>query len=119
MIAVLYRVDPVANAYPSLHLALVTLAALCAWKASRVMGLVLALSVPAVAIAVSLVKQHFILDAVTGIALALIIGLPLIAAYRPASGEAVGYSWRGPALFFAFAIFSYAVITAIGFWFPL
>jgi hypothetical protein len=119
MVAVLYRVDPVANAYPSLHLALLTLAALCAWKASRVMGLVLALSVPAVAIAVSLVKQHFILDTLTGIVLALLIGLPLISGYKPGSEETIGYSWRGPAAFFAFAIFCYAVITAIEFWFPL
>jgi hypothetical protein len=119
MVAVLYRVDPATNAFPSLHLALVTLAALAAWKASRMMGLILGLSVPMVAIAVLLVKQHFILDAVTGIGLALLIGAPLIAAYRSASGETIGYSWRGPAAFFTFAGFSYAVISLIGITWPL
>ncbi|MFO0990690.1 MAG: phosphatase PAP2 family protein [Hyphomicrobiales bacterium] len=119
MVAVLYQVDPSANAFPSLHLALVTLAALAAWKASRLMGLILGLSVPMVAIAVLLVKQHFILDVVSGIVLALLIGAPLISGYRPERKEAVGYSWRGPAAFFAFAGFNYAVIALIGVLWPL
>jgi hypothetical protein len=118
MVAVLYRVDPAANAFPSLHLALVTLAALAAWKASRMLGLLLGFSVPAVAIAVLLVKQHFLLDAMAGIGLALLIGAPLIASYQPASGENVGYSWRGAAVFLAFVLFSYAVVSLIGLWFP-
>jgi len=119
MVAVLYQVDPSVNAFPSLHLALVTLAALAAWKVSRLMGLILGLSVPAVAIAVLLVKQHFILDAVTGIVLAFLIGAPLIGAYRPADGETAGYSWWGPAVFVAFAVFCYAVISLIGIVWPL
>ena len=40
-----HRVDPAANAFPSLHLAWVTLAALAAWKASRMLGLLLGFSV--------------------------------------------------------------------------
>ena len=119
LVAVLYQVDPSVNAFPSLHLALVTLAALAAWKASRAMGLILGLSVPMVATAVLLVKQHFILDAVAGIALALLIGLPLICSYKPAPEEIVGYSWCGPAAFFGFAGFSYAVIALIGVMWPL
>lgn len=119
MVAVLYRVDPSINAFPSLHLALASLAAITVWRAFRSMGLALALSVPAVALAVCLVKQHFVLDAVAGILLALLIGLPIIGAYRPAVGEIVGYSWRGPALFAVFALFSYAIVAAIGQWFPL
>lgn len=114
MVAVLYRVDPSVNAFPSLHLALVTLAALAAWKASRMMGLILGLSVPTVAIAVLLVKQHFILDAITGVALALLVGLPLIGGYKPAASETAGYSWRGPAVFTAFVGFCYAIIILIG-----
>lgn len=119
MVAVLYQVDPSANAFPSLHLALVTLAALAAWKASRIMGLILGLSVPMVVIAVLLVKQHFILDAVSGIALALLIGLPQISGYKPAAGETAGYSWRGPMAFLGFAIFCYAVLALIGMLWPL
>jgi hypothetical protein len=119
MIAVLYQVDPSVNAFPSLHLALVTLAALAAWKTSRLMGLILGLSVPMVAIAVLLVKQHFILDAMTGIAIALLIGAPLIVTYRLGSSETAGYSWRGPAAFFAFAVFCYAIIALIGIAWPV
>jgi len=119
MVAVLYQVDPSVNAFPSLHLALVMLAALAAWKASRIMGWMLGLSVPLVAIAVLLVKQHFILDAVSGIALALLIGLPLISGYRPMAGETIGYTWRGPMAFLGFAIFCYAVIALIAMLWPL
>jgi len=119
MVAVLYQVDPSVNAFPSLHLALVTLAAFAAWKASRLMGLILGLSIPAVAIAVLMVKQHFILDALVGIVLAFVIGAPLIAPYRPAGGETAGYGWRGPAVFVAFAVFCYAVITLIALVWPL
>jgi membrane-associated phospholipid phosphatase len=77
----LYRIDPQYNLFPSLHVALGSVAVLSAWRVSRRGGAVMAAVAIAVAISVCTVKQHFAVDVVAGMGLgcaaaAIVFGLP-------------------------------------------
>ena len=64
-----FFLDPPVNLFPSLHLSIATLAALASWSVRRAYGALAGLLALAIAAAVLLVKQHFWLDAVAGVAL--------------------------------------------------
>jgi len=93
-----YTLDPPLNLFPSLHVAIATLAALCCWKADRRYGLLAAGSALLVSASTCLVKQHFVVDGLAGAALAVAAYLLLLRDYDPgdAPRDAVAYSWRGP-----------------------
>lgn len=83
--ALLYRLDPPCNLFPSLHLGLATLSALACWRAHRTIGGLASIALGLVAVSVCTVKQHFVADAVAGLALAfavdaLVVGSRLSAA---------------------------------------
>jgi len=66
-----YGLDRPVNLFPSLHLAGATIAALGVWKARRRYGAVAGALVLPVAISICTVKQHYWVDGVAGIALAV------------------------------------------------
>ena len=89
-VALLYRIDPPYNLFPSLHLSVALLAAASAWKASRRVGAAVFAGVLPIAASICTVKQHFVLDAAGGAALALVSYALVLHRYEPVSGEAPG-----------------------------
>lgn len=107
-VSLLYSVDPPYNLFPSLHLSIAVLAAFSAWKAAKLYGAVMLIGVSVVAVSVCVIKQHFLLDALSGIVLAAVPGTLLLLPYQPESGVTPAYSWRGPVTYIAFLILVYA-----------
>ena len=99
-----FMLDPPFNLFPSLHMAIGTLAVLAAAKARRRYGVVAALVIAGVAVAVCTVKQHYVADAVAGIALGLVayalVLRPFEVRHRPPSE--IAYGWAGPASYLGF-----------------
>lgn len=93
-----YALDPPLNLFPSLHVAIATLAALSAYKARPLFGVLGAVGAVLITVSTMLVKQHFVADAVAGIILALVVYRFTIAEYDPgeAQREEIAFSWRGP-----------------------
>lgn len=98
-----YALDPPINCFPSLHLAIVLMAALSALRADRRWGGAGLVFAAGVAYAICAVKQHYVLDGLGGAALAAVLYLLLIHGYDPgeAAPEEVAYTWRGPLLYLA------------------
>lgn len=93
-----YALDPPLNLFPSLHVAIATLAALSAYKARPLYGALGAVGAVLITLSTVFVKQHFVADGVGGIVLAALVYRFTIAGYQRdfAEPEAVAYSWRGP-----------------------
>jgi membrane-associated phospholipid phosphatase len=106
-VAVLYRLDPPFNLFPSLHLSIAALAALACWKADRRIGCCMALGVALVGVSISTVKQHFLLDGIGGLALAGLVFGFTFRKFRPAPLERVAFSPRGPAAYVLFLALTY------------
>jgi hypothetical protein len=98
-IVLIYTLDPPCNLFPSVHLAIATLAALVSWKARTAYGAVAFVFVGLIAVAICTTKQHYVVDGVVGVALALFAYALVVHPYRSASGVAVAYGWRGPATY--------------------
>lgn len=98
-----YALDPPLNCFPSLHLAIATLAGLVAWRARRLYGVFGLSGAALVAVAICAVKQHYVLDGVAGALLAAGVWAAVVRGYDPgdAPPEQVAYSWRGPAAYVA------------------
>ncbi len=94
-----YALDPPVNLFPSLHLALALLAALCTREADRRLGNAALLALAPVAVSVVTVKQHFVVDAVAGVLLGAAAWAACVRGYRPAPGERLAAGWRGPAAY--------------------
>lgn len=107
-VSVLYALDPPFNLFPSLHLSIASLAAISAFKANRVFGIVALISVGFIGVSVCTVKQHVLLDVLGGLALALIVAAVFLRSYRVKDGVNPAYSWRGPALYGMFLLLIYA-----------
>ena len=108
----LCTLDPPMNLFPSLHLALAVLAALAAWRVGRRLGL-LALGWSAcIAVAVCTTKQHFVADAVAGVALAAVVHCAVVGPGRASSPGAVGFGAPGLALFGALVAVFYGGLFA-------
>lgn len=107
-VALLYRLDPPVNLFPSLHLSIATLAALAARKARRSYGAAAAVGVLLVGVSICTVKQHFVLDGLGGAALAAAVYAFVLRSYVPAKGSDPAYGWRGPATFLALVLAVYA-----------
>jgi hypothetical protein len=106
-VSVLYSIDPPYNLFPSLHVSIAALAALSAWKAARLYGAIAFACLAFVIVSVCTVKQHVMLDAIGGIALAGLAGAMFLQRYRPQGTIPPAYSWRGPLLYLAFLVLIY------------
>ncbi|MBK7973986.1 MAG: phosphatase PAP2 family protein [Deltaproteobacteria bacterium] len=97
-VALTFFVDPPTNLFPSLHLSIATLAALIAGRARPLFGWCAAPMVLAVAVSITTMKQHFVLDGVGALAVATFAFRSRFASFheeRDATGP-LAYSWRGP-----------------------
>jgi membrane-associated phospholipid phosphatase len=68
----LYEADPPYNCFPSLHVAHSFVSALACSRVHRGLGIVAAISATLVAVSTLLTKQHYMLDLVAGILLAIV-----------------------------------------------
>jgi hypothetical protein len=98
-VALVYRLDPPVNLFPSLHLSVAALAALSAWTARRAYGLVAAAGVVVIAASICTVKQHFIADGIAGLALAGAAFAVAKIGYVPTPDAPRAYGVRGPLAF--------------------
>jgi membrane-associated phospholipid phosphatase len=112
-VKLVYTIDPPCNLFPSLHLAAATLAALSAWKARPVYGVIGFTWLVLIAVSVSTVKQHFLLDGVAGFGLAVVAYGLIIRPYRRVSVEESAYGWSGPLLYLGFHGSFYAAAYAV------
>ena len=112
-VSLLYRLDPPYNLFPSLHLSIAVLAGLSAWKARRRTGAAVLLSTAFIAASICTVKQHFVLDAAGGLAVAAGAHALALRGYEPSGGVDPAYGGRGLAAFSACAIGAYAGLYAI------
>jgi hypothetical protein len=110
VVSTVYRLDPPYNLFPSLHLSIAMLAACSVWQAKRPYGAISFAGVGAVAVAVCLVKQHFLVDAVAGILLAGLIASLILMPWRAAPGVEPAYRWQGPAAFLALLTLGYGAV---------
>jgi len=110
-VALLYRLDPPVNLFPSLHLSIAALAALSAWTARRSYGVFAGAGVALIATSICTVKQHFVLDGLGGAVLAAVVYAAVLRPYAPEPGSDPSYGWRGPAAYAGCLIVFYA-----GFW---
>jgi hypothetical protein len=86
--ALLYRVDPPVNLFPSLHLGIATLGAMASGKARPIVGHLAFAALAPVTLAVCTVKQHFAADAVAGLGLAAVVGSQLLWSWSPSAEPA-------------------------------
>jgi len=70
----IFSLDNTYNCFPSLHVAYPTLAAFLSWRFAPRMRYLFLLMVVITAISVVLVKQHYVLDALAGMAAAIFVG---------------------------------------------
>ncbi len=111
-VALLYRLDPPVNLFPSLHLSIAVLAASSAWLASRSYGAAAYAGVALLAVSICTVKQHFVVDGLAGIALALALNGFLLRSYRPEAGHDPAYGRGGPLAYAALLAAFYGAIYA-------
>ncbi|MBI3183251.1 MAG: phosphatase PAP2 family protein [Myxococcales bacterium] len=71
-LALNYYCDPPMNCLPSIHLAIAFTAALSAWKVDRPTGAAALALAALVGVSTALVKQHYVADVFSGVALALV-----------------------------------------------
>ena len=107
-VAVVYRLDPPVNLFPSLHLSIAALAALSAWSARRAYGVVASAGVVVIAASICTVKQHFVADGIAGLALAGAVYAVATIGYAPAPDGPRDYGRRGPAAFAGLLAVMYA-----------
>jgi PAP2 superfamily len=108
LLRLLQFLDPPVNLFPSLHLALATLAALAAWRVSRILGAFALVWTGCIAVSVCTTKQHFAVDAPAGIALALLAHFAIVARGNGASVDTGTFGGPGLALFGALVSLFYA-----------
>lgn len=110
-----YTLDPPYNCFPSLHMSIATVAALSAAKARRLWGLLAVPPALGIALAIALVKQHWVLDGVAG---ALLGAGAYALAVRPARvagrpDDELAYGWQAPAAYLGFHCSMYAALYAL------
>lgn len=113
-VRVTYAIDAPVNLFPSLHLAFATLAALSAGAARPLYGWLALPMVAAIAVSICTMKQHFVVDGVFGLVLALAAWALIIRPWVPSPREAragLAWGWRGPVGYVAFHAMVY-----YGFW---
>jgi membrane-associated phospholipid phosphatase len=108
--AVTFTLDPPMNCFPSLHVATIVIAALCAWKADRIVGATAFTLAAVIASSTLFVKQHYAADVASGALLAVVGYFVCIQGYEPdgKSELEVRYTRWG----FAGYVLVYAVVVA-------
>ncbi len=71
----IFSLDNTYNCFPSLHVAYPTLATFLSWRFVPRMRYLFFLMTVITALSVVLVKQHYLLDAVAGVMVAILVGL--------------------------------------------
>ncbi len=106
LLQLLHFLDPPLNLFPSLHLALAFLAALAALHVRSGVGVLALAWTVCIAASVCTTKQHFVVDAVAGIALAGVAHRVFVARARGSAPAA--YGARGLVLFGTLVALFYA-----------
>jgi membrane-associated phospholipid phosphatase len=109
----LYDFDPPYNCFPSLHVAYSFLAALTAWTVHRGLGLTATVWATLIAISTLYTKQHYVLDVIAGVMLALAAYAVFL--YR-GSRALVSDDTRALAPRRALTIPSIFAVVVVGFW---
>jgi len=113
--ALCYHLDPPSACFPSIHVTLAVLAALCAWKADRRVGAVATVVGLLIAVSTMLVKQHYLVDVLGGFALAIAAFAAFVAPWRPPPGERVALPrWAPLVLLLAYGGFVGVLRTLYG-----
>ena len=101
-----YAFDPPINVFPSLHVATSMLAALAVWKANRFWGLFGLISAALVAISICSVKQHYVVDGIASMVLAIAAFVFIINPYDSnwQRSNYMAFNWRGPWMYLALHI---------------
>jgi membrane-associated phospholipid phosphatase len=108
-----YTLDPPTNLFPSIHMAIVTVAVAATWRARRAYGLAGLCLAVAIGVSICTVKQHYVLDGVAGVALGLLAYRLAMRSYATRDGEEAAFGWRGPALYLAFHTSIYAALFGV------
>ena len=109
----LYSSDPPYNCFPSLHVAHSLVSALACYRIHRRVGLVAIVCAILVALSTLLTKQHYILDVIGGVLLALAAYAIFLRSYRR---EQVPEFDRRVAPSMAVCVASFVLVALAGFW---
>lgn len=120
LLRIVYTIDPPRSLFPAVHVSVPALAAFVAWKADRVWGLIAFCGAALIAISACLIKQHFIIDVIGGLALASFVALPTLWRESPPPAEPRTMPVAGTAGFPAFVLAFYGSIAGACLlrWFP-
>ena len=106
-----FFVDPPTNLFPSQHVSMAVIAMPVAWRARAAARLALLPIVIGICVSIATVKQHYVIDGVAGIALAVLIYWVIVRPYDD-QGQTpleIGFSWRGPAGYFLLHLGFYSI----------
>ena len=109
----LYGMDPPYNCLPSLHVAHSFVSALACLRVHRVVGIVATFSASLVGLSTLFTKQHYVLDVLAGVLLAVVAYAIFL---RPYPREQVPVPDRQVAPAFAWAILGCAGLGLAGYW---
>lgn len=106
-----FFVDPPTNLFPSQHVSIAVIAMLAAWRARAAAGLALLPVVIGICISISTVKQHYFVDGLAGIALAVLVYWFVIRPYddQGQAPDETSFTWRGPAGYYLLHMTFYAI----------
>lgn len=112
-LSVLYGMDPPYNCFPSLHVAHSFVSALTCLRVHRGVGIAATIGAVLVALSTLFTKQHYVLDVVAGLLLAVVAYAIFI---RPQPGEQVPELDRRVAPTLAWGILACAGLGLAGYW---
>jgi membrane-associated phospholipid phosphatase len=113
-LSTLYSSDPPYNCFPSLHVAHSFVSALACYRIHRGLGLVATICAALVALSTLLTKQHYILDVIAGVFLAL-VGYAIFLRGIPREQIPAFDRQVAPAL--AMCISALVILGIVGYWF--
>jgi membrane-associated phospholipid phosphatase len=106
-----FFIDPPTNLFPSQHVSMAVIALMVAWRARTAAGLALLPIVIGICISISTVKQHYFIDGIAGIVLAIVVYWFTVRPYDD-QGQApheTSFTWRGPAGYFFLHLSFYTI----------
>ena len=112
-LAALYGSDPPYNCFPSLHVAHSFVSAFAAHRVHRSLGIVAAIFATLVALSTLFTKQHYVVDVIAGVLLALVAHVIFLARYPR---ERIPELDRRVAPSLAFCILGVVLLAVIGSW---
>ena len=108
--------DPPTNLFPSQHMSASVMAMLLAWKGRRVYGYLAVPVVVGVGISICTMKQHYIADGISAVALAVAVYWFTIRRHdtKDRPQDELTFTWRGPLAYLVFHTLFY--VAFIAFW---